>query len=103
MRFHVGDGIGGRAERPRSKCCAIGSATLHLAPSSPLGSKPAFRAFIAIICQEDVRGPCAAKLQESKLPGTRSDLPVNACLVTLSAVNDIVRREYGNSLQPPPN
>src|SRR5580692_2160926 len=49
-------------------------------------------------CREDVCVPCAAKLQESKLLGTRRELPVSACLVTQSAVNDIVRSEYGNSL-----
>jgi hypothetical protein len=49
-------------------------------------------------CREDICVPCAAKLQESKLLGTKTDLPVSACLAILSAVNDIVRSEYGNSL-----
>ncbi len=83
MRFDVGDGIGGRAERPRSKC-------RNRERDTP------FSAQLAI--GFNAGGPCAAKLQESKLLGTRRDLPVSACLVTLSAVNDIVRSEYGSSL-----
>ena len=64
-----------------------------------IGFKPDLFGLHQDHCRGDVRGPLAVKLEESKSLGTRRDLLlVSACLIAMSAVNDIVRSEYENSL-----